>query len=497
MLAPKARRGLHLSVSPENKGWEVLDLTNNKVVTSGEVIFYETLSLEVWKAKYGLSSGRTQAHSPTDNSTATFPLLTEVDEPTHEDVEEVLPPPPVLAPPHPVADRPASTPVSAAAMRGALRHCLWRRLVASLAADKAPSSSTTIGEQPVKGPTLAKQLVNDEGVDDEGEPSAGEESTDSDVVEVPIKTCELQSSGPELRCSGRTQRPPKWLSYHACLPPASFNTAYNDVEYDLLYDDAEDYVKLPELDPGVHADPEHCWDIVTMTVKEALASWKGEVVRTTMDEEICSLISNGTWELVKRPRGGFTQVYGADYDKTYSPVSSYVTMRIFLIIVAVLGLNLMQLDMKNAFLHSKLNWVLYMYQPDYFDDGTGRKKSRVDEALYFKVGDDGVTCWVLVYVDDLISASAMLKELKELLEAAFELRELSSVVKYLGLEIVRNRPTRKLWLHQQDYADKLRKRFIDEEQTGRILKTPVSVEAYAELTFNEEEAHKREEEDYR
>ncbi|CAI7833385.1 unnamed protein product, partial [Closterium sp. NIES-54] len=53
---------------------------------------------------------------------------------------------------------------------------------------------------------------------------------------------------------------------------------------------------------------------------------------------------------------GSTQVYGADYGETYVPVSSYVTLRIFLSIVAVLDLNLMQLDMKNAFLQSKLDW---------------------------------------------------------------------------------------------------------------------------------------------
>ncbi|CAI7812684.1 unnamed protein product [Closterium sp. NIES-54] len=181
--------------------------------------------------------------------------------------------------------------------------------------------------------------------------------------------------------------------------------------------------------------------------------------------------------------------------------------------------------MKNAFLQSKLDRVLYMYQPDYFDDGTGRvckllkslyglkespmlwyrvldgvlmgacwKKSQVDEALYYKAGENGVTCWVLVYVDDLLATSsspAMLKELKELLEAAFKLREISPVVKYLGLEIVRNRPARKLWLHQLGYADKLRRRFIDEEQGGRVLKTPVSVDAYAELTFDDEEEEYR------
>ncbi|CAI7833212.1 unnamed protein product [Closterium sp. NIES-54] len=153
--------------------------------------------------------------------------------------------------------------------------------------------------------------------------------------------------------------------------------------------------------------------------------------------------------------------------------------------------------MKNAFLQSKLDRVLYMYQPDYFNDGTGRvckllkslydlkkslllwygaldgvllgagwKKSQVNTALYFEVSDD-------------------------------KLREISPVQKYLGLEIVHDRSVRKLWLHLQGYADKLRRRFLDEEQNGRTLKTPVSVDAYATLTFNDEEALVCQEEEYR
>ncbi|CAI5464444.1 unnamed protein product [Closterium sp. Yama58-4] len=164
---------------------------------------------------------------------------------------------------------------------------------------------------------------------------------------------------------------------------------------------------------------------------------------------------------------GFTQVYGTNYDETYAPVSSYVTLRIFLSIVAVLDLNLMQLDMK-----------------------------KLDRSAK----GDGVAWWVLVYVDDLLAASsstAMLKELKELLEAAFELHEISPVQKYLGLEIVRDRSARKLWLHQQGYVGKLRRRFIDEEQGGRTPKTPVSVAAYAELTFDDEEVQEQQEEEYR
>ncbi|CAI7882606.1 unnamed protein product [Closterium sp. NIES-53] len=242
-------------------GRTVLDLTDNKVVMSVEVVFYETLSLEVWKANFGPASGQTQAHPPTDTSTATVPLLAEVDEPADEDVVEVLPPPLVLSPPFPVADPPASTPVSATSDEGSL------------------------------------------------------EATRSTM---------------------------------ACYP-------------------------------------EHRWDIATMTVKEALASWKGKAVKAAMEEEIRSLVGMGTWELVKRPHGvnimknrwvlttkyrlddtverekarlvvkGFTQLCGADHNETYSPVSSYVTLRIFLSIVVVLDLNLMQLDMKNAFLQSKLD----------------------------------------------------------------------------------------------------------------------------------------------
>ncbi|CAI5960650.1 unnamed protein product [Closterium sp. NIES-64] len=84
-LKPKARWGLHLGVSEESKGWELLDIADNRVVTTSDVVFYETLSLEVWKSEFGPASGQTRANLPTDTSTATLPLLTEVGEQADED----------------------------------------------------------------------------------------------------------------------------------------------------------------------------------------------------------------------------------------------------------------------------------------------------------------------------------------------------------------------------------------------------------------------------
>ncbi|CAI7781939.1 unnamed protein product [Closterium sp. NIES-54] len=94
----KARWGLHLGVSPESKGWEVLDLTENKVVTTVEAVLYEIMSMELWKAEYGLASTRTPCASSPDSSSEMPPLLADVDEHDAEDIVEVLLPPPIVPP---------------------------------------------------------------------------------------------------------------------------------------------------------------------------------------------------------------------------------------------------------------------------------------------------------------------------------------------------------------------------------------------------------------
>ncbi|CAI7830703.1 unnamed protein product [Closterium sp. NIES-53] len=263
-LKPKARWGLHLGVSGESKGWELLDINANRVVTTSDVVFYEDMSLEVWKSEHGPVSGRTPTTPPTNTSTSTLPLLAEVGELASEDAEVVHPPspcPPSPAPPL-VADLHGLTPMSASDDEGSsgTSPSAPAKGIAGGQRDERQVDMglkpTSIGEEQVeekqpKGEQAAMKPTTEQSAtghparepttgerstrkstevqqDDEGSKvgDKGEKSTDSNVVEV----------RPEPRKSERLRRPPDFFV------PAAFTTVYDveDDDDDLLYDDAEE-----------------------------------------------------------------------------------------------------------------------------------------------------------------------------------------------------------------------------------------------------------------
>jgi hypothetical protein len=111
--------------------------------------------------------------------------------------------------------------------------------------------------------------------------------------------------------------------------------------------------------------------------------------RVAMEDEYGALMSNGTWELVARPRGsnvvtgkwvfthklcangsfdrykarwvlrGFTQRPRVDYDETFSLVVKPVTVRTVLATTVSRDWPVQQLDVKNAFLHNTLSETIF------------------------------------------------------------------------------------------------------------------------------------------
>ncbi len=103
-----------------------------------------------------------------------------------------------------------------------------------------------------------------------------------------------------------------------------------------------------------------------------------------MDEEMATLDVNATWELVALPKDkkaigckwvykvkhnangyvsrykarlvakGYAQIYGIDYEETYSPVAKMTIVRAIIAMAAVKRWSLHQMDVKNVFLHEDL-----------------------------------------------------------------------------------------------------------------------------------------------
>ena len=136
-----------------------------------------------------------------------------------------------------------------------------------------------------------------------------------------------------------------------------------------------------------------------------------------MDEEMQSLQKNNTWKLGQLPKGkraigckwvfakkdgshskkdvrykarlvakGYAQREGIDYNEVFSPVVKHSSIRILLALVAQLNMELVQLDVKIAFLHGDLEDEIYMTQPKGFKvAGKGKNGLQIDKiALWIE-----------------------------------------------------------------------------------------------------------------
>ncbi|GBO45118.1 Retrovirus-related Pol polyprotein from transposon TNT 1-94 [Araneus ventricosus] len=72
---------------------------------------------------------------------------------------------------------------------------------------------------------------------------------------------------------------------------------------------------------------------------------------------------------------------GVDYTETFSPVISMPSLRVVLVLMLQENLHSYVMNAKTTFLNGDLDEVVYMSQPQGYDDGT-RKVCKLNKSLY-------------------------------------------------------------------------------------------------------------------
>ncbi|GJX12545.1 retrotransposon protein, putative, ty1-copia subclass [Tanacetum coccineum] len=253
-----------------------------------------------------------------------------------------------------------------------------------------------------------------------------------------------------------------------------------------------------------------------------------------MNAEIQSMMDNMVWVLVDLPPGcktvgsrwlfkkktdmdgivhvykarlvakGYTQLYGVDYEETFSPVADIRAIRILISIAAYYDYEIWQMDIKTAFLNGYLDEDIYMVQPEGFVDPNHPRKvcklqrsiyglkqasrswnKRFDEEIkrfgfaqnldepcvYQKASGSNVT-FLILYVDDIIIMGnhiPSLQSVKDYLRKCFAMKDLGEAAFILGIKIYRDRSKRLIGLGQNAYMDKILKRYkMDNSKRGHI-----------------------------
>ncbi|CAI5506188.1 unnamed protein product [Closterium sp. Naga37s-1] len=239
-----------------------------------------------------------------------------------------------------------------------------------------------------------------------------------------------------------------------------------------------------------------------------MASWKS--TGTYVDEvpPPGANIVSGMWIFrVKRPPGsppvfkaryvarGFSQRQGVDYFQTFSPTPKMTTLRVLLHLAAHRDYELHSLDFSTAFLQGSLHEEIWLRRPPgftgTFPPGTqwslrrpvyglrqaprewhdtlkttlaalGFAPSTADPSLFLRTDTSLPPFYILVYVDDLVFATADtagLAYVKSELQKRHTCTDLGELRSYLGLHITRDRAQRTITLTQSHMVQQVLQRF--------------------------------------
>ncbi|CAI7762829.1 unnamed protein product [Closterium sp. NIES-53] len=192
---------------------------------------------------------------------------------------------------------------------------------------------------------------------------------------------------------------------------------------------------------------------------------------------------------------GFSQRQGADFFLTFSPTPKMTSLRVLLHVIAQRDYELHSLDFCTAFLQGSLHEEIWLRRPPgftgSFPTGTqwslrrpvhglrpelrewhdtlrttlaalGFSPSTADPSLFLRTDTSLPPFYVLVYVDDLVFATADTEALalvKSELKKRHTCTDLGEVRSYLGLQITRDRARRTITLTQSHMVHQVLQRF--------------------------------------
>ncbi|CAI7861129.1 unnamed protein product [Closterium sp. NIES-53] len=239
-----------------------------------------------------------------------------------------------------------------------------------------------------------------------------------------------------------------------------------------------------------------------------MASWKSTGTYVDAVPPPGANIVSGMWIFrVKRPPGsppvfkaryvarGFSQRQGVDFFQTFSPTPKMTTLRVLLHVAAQRDYELHSLDFSTAFLQGRLHEEIWLRRPPgftgSFPPGTqwslrrpvyglrqaprewhdtlrttlaalGFAPSTADPSLFLRTNTSLPPFYILVYVDDLVFATAdtaALAHVKSELQKRHTCTDLGELTSYLGLRITRDRARRTITLTQSHMVQQVLQRF--------------------------------------
>ncbi|XP_058791036.1 uncharacterized protein LOC131664165 [Phymastichus coffea] len=195
---------------------------------------------------------------------------------------------------------------------------------------------------------------------------------------------------------------------------------------------------------------------------------------------------------------GFMDKNNYELRETYAPVSRLPVIRAALAVINKLDLEVRQLDVKTAFLNGTLDEdeEIYMEIPEGLEVDEFTRKTKVcrlhkvlyglkispkkwnerfteevlklglqkdiNEPCLFTYRYKGIIVFLVLYVDDIITASNCSKKLKEIIDhlsGVFQMKNLGEPKQFLGMTIKRDRGSKILKINQTEYVYKVLERF--------------------------------------